>query len=655
MATRPPQANSFLNGTNYQKIVGFLRQHYASKLGGAVPERFEARLQRSVQHYMQEVSRVQAGKPLNMMSQEVVRTTTESMDAWLKKEFSNAPSAITTVGTPSRPALPTKVPVAAVMGGALGGVAGSADTYDRLFEDTSTSYERLMAERAPPAAVLPAMPDFRIGGGGGGGDGDSALLESNEDPVVLMQRLQKARDEQARAMGLPVSNAAALSAPSATAGAAAPFNTVVTGPRLRVADEDAPPSAARPSPPQADLPPPQLAPRPQDYIIPQEDVVKYKETEYNIFITSSDRDWLRNTSENRYNFTVNFNTGSKRQGFGYSPAIQERFRNIQRIEFVKAIVPIEPLTSLVRVAAASPAVVYDTARVVNVFSLPFANVRIAELNGMNGFSTKPEEDNTNAIVQYDTTWSSDLLSQASASATPLPVLTKSGYTGMIPKFLKAQRVYSPTPLGSLQRMSIRMENHAGETLSADSDVLGISRICMSGDFTSIGTNSTVYAIDSANIENSYIFVKTNAYFPYSAVSEGDRIVVAGYAPATTSDAATDFQTFINRAEGHYVVAVGYVNAAGALVDGRNEAGYCNVIVLRSRFDNPATGSTQRTAAYFGGSLAAENVLAAALDNPTVEPALSGCALLNSSRQTHFVLRIITRDMDSGANLRPDNV
>ena len=641
MATRPPQANTFLNGTNYQKIVGFLRQHYASKLGGgAVPERLESRLQRTVQHYMQEVSRMQAGKPMNVMSQEVVRTTTESMDAWLKKEFSNAPSAITTVGTPSRPVLPTKVSGSLVAGGAAAG-----DDYGRLFEDTATSYERLMADRAPPAAAVPSVPDFRA---------SADMLESNEDPVVLMQRLQKARDEQARAMGMPVSAASAVSAPAATATFAQPFNTVVTGPRLRMDDEDAAPTAARPTPPQADLPPPQLAPRPQDYIIPQEDVVKYKEMEYNIFITSSDRDWLRNTTENRYNFVVNFNTGTKRQGFGYSPAIQERFRNIQRIEFVKAVVPIEPLTSLVRVSAASPAIVYDTARVVNVFSLPFANVRIAELNGMNGFSTKPEEDNTNAIVQYDTTWSSDLLSPPTATS-PLPVLTKSGYTGMIPKFLKTQRVYSPTPLGSLQRMSIRMENHHGDTLSADSDVLSLSRICMSGDFTSIGTNSTVYSIDAGNVENSYIFLKTSTYFPYSAVSEGDRIIVAGYTPASTSATSADFQTYVNRAEGHYVVAVGYVDAAGALNDGRNDAGYCNVIILRSRFDNPTTGSTYRTAAYFGGNLSSENSFALSLDTPADEPNLSGCALLNLSRQTHFVLRVITRDMDSGANIRPDNV
>ena len=36
-------------------------------------------------------------------------------------------------------------------------------------------------------------------------------------------------------------------------------------------------------------------------------------------------------------------------------------------------------------------------------------------------------------------------------------------------------------------------------------------------------------------------------------------------------------------------------------------------------------------------------------------AYSGAGLINMSRQTHFVLRVITRDMDSASNIRPDNV
>jgi hypothetical protein len=591
MSGKPTAPTAFLNGPNYQKIVGFLRQHYATRLGvSAIPERMDTRIQKTVQHYMSEVSRFQGAKPVTALNQEVVRETTASIDVWLKKQESAAPSVITTVG-----AFP-KVD----------------ESMNRLYENPSEGYERLMAERNPPATV-PPVPDFRP---------PSNMMESEEDPVLLMQRMQKQRDEQARALGIP------------------------TGPRLEIKEEK--PSATNPVPPQADAPPPLLAPRPQDYLIPQEDVVKYRQQELNLFITSSDRDWLRNTKENRYNFSVIFNAQDRRTGFGYNVAIQHRLRNIQQIEFVKAIVPIESLTTLVRVTDNTPT--YDTTRVVNVFSLPFIAVQIDELEN-NGFTTKPDENKTFAIVQYDTTWSSDLAAPNSYSGSAPNILAKSGYTGLIPKYLKTQKVYTPTPLATLNRLTFRLERHAGQLLSEEPDVFFLKRICMSGAFASIGTDSTVY-YNAASPQNSYIFLQTRSYFPFSAISEGDHLLLAGYTPVTTSDAALEFKGFINRESGHYVVAVGYVNGAGALVDGRNDAGYCNVIVLRNRFDDPTTGSVVRTSSYFGGSALAESTLATALDG---EADVSGCGCLNESRQTHFVLRVLTREMDSSSNIRPDNI
>jgi hypothetical protein len=289
---------------------------------------------------------------------------------------------------------------------------------------------------------------------------------------------------------------------------------------------------------------------------------------------------------------------------------------------------------------------------VNVFSLPFAGVRIAELNN-NGFSTNPYEDNTFAIVQYDTTWSSDLLAQNTAGVSATPVLAKTGYTGFIPKFLKTQKVYTPTPLATLQRLSIRLERHSGELLSTDSDVQSIKRICMSSAFTSVGINNTLYGVTGP--QNAYIFIQTAAYFSYSAVSEGDNILIQGYTPTTVSNAAREFAAFINNPAGLYVVATGYVDGAGAVQDGRNNAGYCNVIFIRNQFDDPTTGSVLRTSSYFGSSAGAETTFGNLLNNTTSEPNQTNAALINLSRQTHLVLRIITRDMDSSSNIRPDNV
>ena len=588
----------FLNGTNYHKIIGFLRQKYTQKLGvNSLPERMDSRLQKTVQHYMTEISKSGTNAPIQSLNQEVLRETVSSVDTWLKKQEASSQPAVATIGSFSRP-----------------------DEYSKLFEDTNTRYNNVVESRAPKTSQVKDISD------------------AEEDPVVLMQRIQKQREDQMRSMG--ISN---------------------TPPRLEITEPT--PSSVNPVAPQADAPPPLLAPRQQEYIIPQEDIVKYRDTEYNIFLTSSDRDWFRNTAETRYNFSVNFNTGTKRIGFPYTAALQERFRNIQRIEFVKAIIPIESFGTLQRVATNTGGnVTYDLTRVINVFSLPFVGIRIAELNN-NGFSTKPEEDNTFAIVQYDTTWSSDLTcpsTNANMHGQPVSTpLTKSGYTTLIPKYLKTQKVYTPTPLATLQKLSIRIERHNGDLLSDASDVWKIQRVCLSGFNTSqttkslATTNNSIYNVLSP--PNSYIFVKTSKYFPFSAISEGDTIVFQGYANSnTTSDTSVDFITFMNKLDGHVVVATAYVNGT-TLMDGRNNQGYCNIIILKSRFNDPSTGSVVRDTSYFGGSESNEQAYALMLDDYDEEYDQQNSAIINQNRQSHMVLRVITRDMDSSTNIRPDNV
>lgn len=639
--TGGPQQNLFLNRENYNKIVGFLRSRYAKKLGvSALPEKVDEKLQKYTQHFMTEVNRVQgANQPQNSLATEVVRETETSMDTWLRKQQAAAPPTTTTIGTFPR-----------------------GEEMSRLFQDTGARYENLMASRAPIPIPQVGLPDFRA---------PEPELDEEEDPVLLMQRAQKQRDDQARALGITNANFPNKKVESAQAGAGS-----VLPPRMEIRDE-APPSAMNPTPPQADPPPPSLAPRPQDYIIPQEDVVKYRETEYNVFITSADRNWMLNTAENRYNFSVIFNTGNTTGALGYNSAVQQRFRNIQRIEFVKAIVPIESLSALVRVTDISgTSAIYDTSRVVNIFSFPFTGVRIAELNN-NSFSTNPNEDNTFAIVQYDTTWSSDLvvpqsylttLNTGSASGYNAPE-TKSGYTGFIPKFLKAQRIYAPTPLATLNRLSIRMERHNTDLISNDPDVFSISRIQLSDALTNFGGTTVVdktnySSATNENARNPYIYIQTTNYFLFSAISEGDLINIQGCsvtpAAALQQATCTDFANYINQSAGQYVVATGYT-ANNRIYLGRNVAGYCNVIILRSRFDNPATtGGTTRTSSYFGGFLTQEeNALpptaGLAYTLNLVATVQTGCALINTSRQTNFVLRIITRDFDSASNIRPDNV
>ncbi len=618
--------SQFLSNGNYQTVVGFLRKHYAGRLGtNSIPERMDGRIQKTVQHFMTEVAKTHGtAKPIQQLDQEVVRASTQSLDEWLRRSdafippMPIQPAAIpppvipkaTTVSAaayarPRVPATPTGMPQGTSVS------TGTGASYEDVAALFSPSTVNIPQQRAATAAVWP-----------------QAVEEEEEDPVLLMKKAQKQREGEM------------------LAGKAAP--------RMEVAEMAT--TSVDPTP-QAQPPPIRTAPLPQDYIIPQEPVVKYRNTEYNIFMTSSDRDWFRNRTENRYNFSVTFNPGN-RTGYGYSPSVQERFRNIERIEFVKAIVPTESLTQLIR-STATAAGTLNADRVVNVLSLPFVGVRIAELNN-NGFSTNPREDNTFALVQYDATWNSNTaINQASTSAAG--AMSAVGYTAMIPKFLKCQRVYEPTPLAGLQKMTVRMERHDGVVLSNDPDVFSIRRICLSNVTTSIrvgtGADNTNYA--AAN--NGYIYIQTDAYFPGSAIVEGDLINIQGYTVSSTAGTGTptdaarlDFENYINAPGALNVVAVAYVENTTPNADiesGVNAAGYANVIIVRSRFADPSTGSTSRS--FFGGS-ASDDELATRM-NASYATTTSTAALINLSRQTHFVLRVVTRDMDAASNIRPDNV
>ena len=161
--------NPFLNGSNYQTIVGFIKQKYQTQLRTpSLPERLDTRIQRTVQHYMTEVARAKGGKqPVTDLNKEVVKETTASVDTWMKKQ--------------------DQTPVATTLGAFV-----KPDEYGRLFQDTQQRYESMMADRTPPAMPVPPMPEFLTGG---------ATTDSLEDPVTLMQRAQKQREDQARALG----------------------------------------------------------------------------------------------------------------------------------------------------------------------------------------------------------------------------------------------------------------------------------------------------------------------------------------------------------------------------------------------------------------------------------------------------------------------
>jgi hypothetical protein len=102
---------------------------------------------------------------------------------------------------------------------------------------------------------------------------------------------------------------------------------------------------------------------------------------------------------------------------------------------------------------------------------------------------------------------------------------------------------------------------------------------------------------------------------------------------------------VNRPEGHIVLDAAYSPTTSTLNDGFNDVGYANFIIIQARYEDPTTGSVQLNpfGSNFGAPLRA---FGANLQSPV--------RLINLNKQLQLVFRIITREMDSLPQLRPDN-
>jgi hypothetical protein len=94
------------------------------------------------------------------------------------------------------------------------------------------------------------------------------------------------------------------------------------------------------------------------------------------------------------------------------------------------------------------------------------------------------------------------------------------------------------------------------------------------------------------------------------------------------------------------VAYDTAGTGAGIADGSNIVGYSNYIILETRMNDPTTGST--AVDPFGGTAVINNNF---LDGATT---YSG-SCINLNRQTQFVFRVITREMDAASRLRPDNL
>ena len=637
---------------NYNTLQTVLIQDFQQRNGSPLNDQQIDRLSKTLNHYLNQVYQVQGDKPLQNLNKEVLSASAKDFSQYMqRKELTKNTSPVKTVMD------------------------------EGLFQETSQRFANLTQERNEVKALPPSMPDFRVDLNENGPPAAElferakkqrefeALRSASQNTELvkaeagLQSRIdadsmfKNAQDSQNRNTELALFQRQSLQQrpqqntdlslaimPDRRDLLLAPvgsFDTMTGSPPPRdLGQANSNPTIVQPllaSPVKNDLP--------QNYVVREDKIVSYREIENNLFIYSADRDWLRNNKENRYSFTVNFDPAANGQGFNPTLSAQQKFKNIVRIELIKCIMAGESLDVTINKSGATGA--SDTSYQDNILNLPYITVRVAELEN-NNYGTDNFLDRSFGVLQYDAQWLSDA-TQISCNR---------GYLAMIPKFLKCQKDFYPTPLSTLQKMTIDIRRPNGELLSTSPDTFDIAGI-IGANPTAFGTTYPFNITPSGNYNLSdptnpfNFFIVTNRYFSRFEICNGDRIQISGYTysdaalnDTTNGGALRDFCNWINRPEGHIILNNGYTNTPTTIIDGLNTVGYGNVLMIQARYQDPSTGSTLLNTFGTGNFSNILNTYGLALQSP--------CRLIDLNKQLNLVFRVITREMDALPQIRPDN-
>ena len=649
----------FFSERNHTTLENILVQDCAERYQLNLDDKERRRLSSTLQHYSTEVYQKLGNKSIQVLNREVLVATSKDFLQYMeRKESVKGKSAVKQVMD------------------------------DQLVQETSQRFERVNQERQEVKALPPPIPDFRI-----------SLTEDGPPAAEIFERAKKQREMEA--LRHQAEQGVQQRAQS-DFNFRAQQNTQNKNTEMVLRNQIVQPQGDRDTslvilPDRRELlmgaigsfdglngdqglkangnptlsEPSFIAPGKilqEQLLIPKDPIISYREIENNLFIYSADRDWLRNNKENRYNFTVNFDPAANGQSFGPTLASQQKFKNIVRIELVKCIMAGESLNVTVQRTRANQGT--TTTMMDTALNLPYVIVRVAELEN-NNYGTDNFLDRSFGVIHYDAQWQSDVNNN-----NPLT----RGYFSMIPKFMKCQKEYYPTPLSTLQKMTIDIRRPNGELLSSTPDTFDIGGIIAPQETEVVGstfpfTNVIKYS-DSVGLSNNVIipaingsaanfYINTVKYFSRFEVCVGDRIQISGYNyteaalnDPTYGQALRTFCIWVNRPEGHVVinsahtVSLSIPSNTSNIADGVNEMGYANFIVIPAPYQDPTSGNIQLMP--FGPAINGNIPNIGAILNSFGIALQTPVRLINLNRQLNLVFRIITRDMDSLPQLRPDN-
>lgn len=586
--------SEFLTDKNESMLNRLVYNDFQRRTEGSLSDKQKTRLVNTVKHYMNEVYMNNPNDVTTSMNKEVLGLVVSDFTAYLRR----------------------------------GQLSAGSDTDMRMVEeplrsDVGSRFAALQNERGEQKTLMPPAPDFRI-----------PIEDSNDTPALsLFEQAKKSREADAKRI---------------EQGEKPNFSGTFLNDLVQESQgsglANANPTLAKP---EAIRIKPAL---PQDTIIPQDEILSFKENEYNLVVYSADRDWYNNQRENRYNFSVTFNPANNGQGFKMSPSANMRFHNIVRIEMVKALLPAEGV-DVVLANNSSNGAISTKPFSETILSYPTIIMHVDELES-NVFGTDDQLDRAFATLQYDAQWLGSSTSALNFPTTTTASVPNSGYYAMIPKFLKCQKTYYPTPLATLTKMTIQLQRPNGNLVSESLDTLDISGIFASNTLPSgFSAGTSKYAAVTDGTLSAYYIIRTKTFFNSYSFVPGDVIQVKGInAELITNNntARDDWINYIQRSTGLTIVQTGYLASGTTVTDTPNNVNYCNFIVVQNRFNDPTTGST--TVQPFGGTTALNNNLESVLCGLS----LTGARLINLSKQSQLTFRIITRDMDSATRIRPNN-
>lgn len=351
-----------------------------------------------------------------------------------------------------------------------------------------------------------------------------------------------------------------------------------------------------------------------------------------ISINSRDRKWKDNF-ESRYRYGIQFQPEGT---YGGGMSISKLFRNIVSIELVKAILPQDYLP-----------LPYDNRLYMGIQSFPYLVLSLEEIEGLY-HGTNENVDKSFAHLVFDKEYKCEVLTASQISNETTAVGTNStpsngvkifdkqysrGFMGYIPIGWE-KKIFYPSPLASLNKLTINITNHEGESLGTMRDNLSVSNI-------------EVVAIADLQLKKPSSFPKQNSqlikitsteYFTNRGFRIGDRIIIDDYVIDNPNSNQKSFMDFINRKNGHYIINLPTEVSSNNDASSNENEGFVNALYISppGDYDDSNGGVKNTISSVTDGSIT------------TTLSSSSTPKLLNLSLQNSFVLKIITRDFDTNS-------